>query len=100
VDFIHAFRNISLAMLARAKSYSAFGGKHKVRVVDSEDVIGLKVQAMTNDPGRRTQESNDIERLAGLYGPKLDWERIEDFYRLFGLEEEAMRLKERFGNSE
>ena len=55
---------------------------------------------LANDPGRRTQELNDIERLAGLYGPKLDWERIENFYRLFGLEEEAMRLEERFGNAE
>ena len=100
VDFIHAFRKTSLAMLARAKSYSAFGGKHRVRAVDPEDVIGLKVQAMTNDPGRRTQELNDIERLAGLYGSKLDWERIQDFYRLFGLEEEALRLKERFGNAQ
>jgi hypothetical protein len=34
-----------------------------------------------------------------LYGQKLDWDRIEEFYDLFGLEEEAKALKERFGHA-
>jgi predicted nucleotidyltransferase len=100
VDFIHAFRKVSLSMLERAKSYPAFGGKQRVRAVDPEDVIGLKVQAMSNDPARRAQELNDIERLMSVYGTKLDWERIREFYGLFGLEEEAKQLQERFGNAE
>jgi hypothetical protein len=35
---------------------------------------------MFNDPTRRSQEVADIERLATLYGEKLDWDRIEEFY--------------------
>jgi hypothetical protein len=97
IDVIHAFRKISLAMLQRAKSYPAFGGTQSVRAVDPEDIIGLKVQAMFNDPTRRSQEVADIERLATLYGQKLDWDRIEEFYDLFDLGEEAKALKERFG---
>jgi hypothetical protein len=73
IDVIHAFRQISLAMLQRAKSYPVFGGTQSVRAVDPEDIIGLKVQAMFNDPTRRSQEVADIERLAILYGQKLDW---------------------------
>jgi hypothetical protein len=99
VDVIHAFRQISLAMLRRAKSYPAFGGTQSVRAVDPEDIIGLKVQAMFNDPARRSQEVADIERLAALYGQKLDWDRITEFYELFGLGEEAKALKERFGRA-
>jgi Uncharacterised nucleotidyltransferase len=97
IDVIHAFRQVSLAMLQRAKSYPAFGGTQSVRAVDPEDVIGLKVQAMFNDPTRRSQEVADIERLAMLYGQRLDWDRIEEFYDLFGLGEEAKALKDRFG---
>lgn len=99
VDFVHAFRKASLSMLARAKSYPVFGGKRSVRTADPEDVIGLKVQAMVNDPDRRSQEIADVERLMTVHGAKLDWERIEEFYDLFGLAEEAKGLRKRFGHA-
>lgn len=100
IDFIHAFRKASLAMLTRAKSYPVFGEKQTVRAADPEDVIGLKVQAMVNDPDRKPQELADIERLMGLYASKLDWARIQEFFDLFGLGEEASRLKERFARAD
>jgi len=96
VDFIHAFRKISLAMLDRAKDYPALAGKQSLRTAQPEDVIGLKVQAMFNDPERRAQEQNDIERLMSRYGRRLDWNRIQEFYDVFGLTEEAKKLRERF----
>lgn len=96
VDFVHAFRKISLAMLDRAKDYPALGGKLKLKTAQPEDVIGLKVQAMSNDPERRAQEQNDIERLMGQYGNRLDWDRIQEFYDVFGLTQEAKKLRERF----
>lgn len=97
LDFIHAFRQISLAMLQRAKSYPVFGATQNVKAVDAEDLIGLKVQAMCNDSTRTAQERADIERLMTHYGKRLEWERIEEYYELFGLGEEAKRLRERFG---
>jgi len=99
IDFIHAFRKSSLAILTRAKSYPVFGEKQTVRAADPEDVIGLKVQAMVNDPDRKPQELADIERLMSLYGSKLDWKRIQEYYDIFGLGEEAERLKKRFGHA-
>lgn len=99
IDFIHAFRKTSLAMLARARSYPVFGGKRTVKSADPEDVIGLKVQAMVNDPDRKPQEQADIERLMSLYGAKLDWQRIEEYYDVFGIGEEARRLRKRFGRA-
>ena len=100
VDFIHAFRKISLAMLDRAREYPAVGGKQSLKTAQPEDVIGLKVQAMFNDPERRAQEQNDIERLMVLYGRRLDWNRIEEFYDVFGFAEEAKKLRERFDIAE
>lgn len=96
VDFIHAFRKISLAMLDRAQEHPALGGRQSLRTARPEDVIGLKVQAMFNDPERRAQEQNDIDRLMAAYGRRLDWDRIEEFYDVFGLAEEAKKLRERF----
>lgn len=86
-------------MLTRAKSYPVFGAKQTVKAADPEDVIGLKVQATVNDPDRKPQELADIERLMSLYGPKLDWKRIQEYYDIFGLGEEAKRLRERFGRA-
>ena len=40
---------------------------------------------MFNDPECRPQEQNDIERLMIQYGHRLDWNRIEKFYDVFGL---------------
>lgn len=100
VDFVHAFRKISLAMLDRAKNYPAFGGNLKLKTAQPEDIIGLKVQAMSNDPERRAQEQSDIERLMGQYANRLDWDRIQEFYDVFGLAEEARTLRERFDHAE
>ncbi len=86
-------------MLARAKSYPVFGETQKVNAADPEDLIGLKVQAMVNDPDRKPQESADIERLMNLFGSKLDWKRIHEYYDVFDLGEEAKRLRERFGRA-
>jgi hypothetical protein len=96
VDIVHAFRKAALGMLARAKSYPIFGGTQEVRVVNPEDVIGLKVQAMVNDPDRRAQEMADIERIMAAYGRRLDWQRVEEFYELFDLVDDAKRLRGRF----
>ena len=96
LDFIHAFRKVSLAMLERAKDYPALGGMQKLKTAQPEDVIGLKVQAMFNDPERRAQEQRDIETLMARYRSQLDWERIQEFYDVFELGSDAKRLRERF----
>ncbi|MBI4525944.1 MAG: hypothetical protein HY695_19275 [Deltaproteobacteria bacterium] len=87
-------------MLARAKNFPVFGETQTLRVADPEDVIGLKIQAMVNDADRKSQEMGDIERLMELYGTRLDWDRIEEFYDIFGLKAEAKRLRKRFGHVE
>jgi hypothetical protein len=100
VDFIHAFREISLAMLERAKDYPTLGGSQSLRTVQPEDVIGLKVQALCNDPARKAQEQSDIERLMARYGHELDWQRIQEFYDVFGLADDAKKLKARFDRAQ
>ncbi len=96
LDFIHAFRKVSLTMLDRAEIRMVSGGRVRLRTARPEDVIGLKVQAMFNDPERRLQEQRDIEALMGRHGARLDWNRVEELYGVFGLEAEAKALREKF----
>ena len=100
VDFLHAFRNISLAMLDRARSIEVFGGSQTVRVLQPEDVIGLKIQAIVNNPRRQGKDMEDIERLVLRYGSELDWNRLQEFYELFEMGQEGRDLRNRFEHAD
>ena len=100
VDILHAFRSISLGMLERAQSRPGFPGGPAVNVLQPEDVIGLKVQGMANNPLRTTKELADIESLMTYYGRRLDWGRIQEYFDLFELGHEARRLRERSAHVE
>lgn len=97
LDFIHAFRQLGLEMLDRAIEKPIMAGRRMVRILRPEDVIGLKVQAMANTPKRKTRETADIEELIEAHPKDLDWDRVEYFYGLFGLEKELKELKEHVG---
>ncbi len=100
LDFIHAFRAIACEMLEQAMPRSILQGTHTIRVVQPEDLIGLKVQSMANNPRRRAKEQYDIEELAKRYGHRLDWNRVQRFYELFDLGADAKALRARFDHVE
>jgi len=93
LDVIHAFRTESRRMLKVAVRKRVPGGA-SARVLRPEDLIGLKVQAMVNDPGRKWIDILDIETLADR-GKRLDWRRVVEYYRIFGREAEGKALRER-----
>lgn len=92
LDFIHAFREVAVGMLARALDKPVLSGARSIKVLTPEDVIGLKVQAMANDPSRAARETADIQALARA-NAQLDWERVAQFYALFGMGEALEGLK-------
>lgn len=86
VDLLHAFRKPAMAMLARAERLPIEGGP-SLPVAAVEDIIGLKVQAMSNDPSRADQDWLDIRQLvraSSELDQRLDWELIEQYLQLFG----------------
>jgi predicted nucleotidyltransferase len=95
VDFIHAFRPVSVKMLREALTVDTFGAGIKVKVLRPEDIIGLKVQAIVNNPDRKNRDMADIEALAVNGG--LDWERIAPYYAMFGMEKDFEALKGKYG---
>ncbi len=96
VDFLHAFRPASLAMLERAELKTVFDGQQQIPVILPEDLIGLKVQAIANKPSRSAIDRADIEGLMQMYGDKLDWQLVADYFALFGMSELFSELEERY----
>ncbi|MBI5243928.1 MAG: hypothetical protein HY922_09665 [Elusimicrobia bacterium] len=95
IDILRAFRPISLAMIGRAKEMPIFRGAMSIRVLEPEDVIGLKVQALANDPRRFNEEIADIEALMRVYGSRLDFKRLEEYFGLFNFRPLLASLRER-----
>lgn len=101
IDLLHAFRGPSLGMLRRARRV-AIDGDLTMPVVQTEDLIGLKVQALSNDPGRAVGDWHDIALLleaAREEGRELDWELLAEYLRIFGLESRLADLKAIHGAS-
>ena len=44
-------------------------------------------------------EAADIETLAEIYGGELNWGEVKEYYELFGLGQDFVKLKERFGRA-
>jgi len=100
VDFLHAFREISINMLQRAQEKKIFDETIALKVVTVEDLIGLKVQAMANDKARESSELADIESLLAEHRQSGDWGPLESFFSLFRLDELFGQLKNRYGHAE
>jgi len=99
LDFLHAFREISLKMLARAEFKDVRRGKLSIKVARPEDIIGLKIQAMANDPRRKLKELADIEAILRLYKRKINWKLIQEYFQLFKLEDEFKFLMQVLKNA-
>ena len=83
IDFLHAFRDVTKSMLQRAQKKDIFGGELKVKVLLPEDIIGLKVQEIANDPSRKNADLADIESLMKVHARGLDWQLVQSYFELF-----------------
>ncbi len=93
VDFLHAFRQPSLRMLDRAVDKKVFG-EMRLKVLRPEDIIGLKLQAIKNNPHRKEREIEDVVFLASEYGSVMDWSVVEEYVKILdvqGLYEELQK---------
>ena len=100
IDFLHAFREISTGMLSRAAELPAFAASLRVRTLRPEDIIGLKVQALSNDPRRERWDLADIELLTERYAGEIDWERVREYFALFDRLELYDEIREAHGSAD
>lgn len=86
VDFLHAFRDAAVAMLKRTTVKTAFYGALNINVLKPEDLIGLKLQAMKNDPARHAVDASDIRALMRVCGGSLDIKAVKKYFELFKMD--------------
>ena len=95
IDFVHAFRKYSKKMLVRVQIRKL--GDLSIRVLRPENIVGLKVQAIANDPTRKNRELADIESILDKFGNEMDWSWLEEYFELFDLLEDFRALRKRYG---
>lgn len=87
VDFLIAKRKYARAMLKRARKVPIFGEALEVKTLLPEDLIGLKIQALVNDPENRfLVDAPDIQRILSLHKNTIDMELVREYFRLFDKE--------------
>jgi len=97
IDALHAHRIHSMNMLKRALPRSFGSDEHIFPVVQAEDLVGLKIQALCNDHEREAHEIADVRSIFEVAVEKqspLDGERINEYFSLFGRMDLLKRLLE------
>lgn len=73
--------------MQRARKRAVFNGEYQVKTLRPEDLIGLKIQAISNDPGNRYPvDAPDIHKLLALHRDKMDMELVREYFRIFDKE--------------
>jgi len=94
VDFLYAQRPHSMKMLARSEERKI--DNITVKVLIPEDIIGLLVQAMANDPDRKYQSLADIQAILDKYHAEVDWNLIKEYFHIFGLDKIFSTIRRRY----
>jgi hypothetical protein len=88
VDFLLARRKYTKSMMKRAAKKEVFDGEFQVKTLLPEDLIGLKIQAIYNDPETRYLiDAPDIQRLLVLHKDKMDMQLVREYFKIFGMED-------------
>lgn len=96
VDFLLAHREYALAMLKRAQTKEILQGKFKIKTLQVEDIIGLKIQSSSNDSSRFYQDMADVKMLVKDNYPQLDIKLLKEYFSLFNREKELDNIIEEF----
>jgi|TARA_B110000467_G_scaffold117697_1_gene108561 hypothetical protein len=99
IDLLFAFRKVSRRMLER-RVRKSLGNDFQAHTLLPEDLIGLKLQAMVNDPSREPQELVDISSLLNARKRKnqaIDWDLLEEYFALFSRQKQLDQLKQTHG---
>jgi hypothetical protein len=80
-------------MLARAEDKAIFCERLTVKTLIPEDIIGLKMQAIRNDPARAATDMADIATLVRVRGARTDWPLIEQYCDLLEMSDMPAKLK-------
>ncbi len=87
VDFLLARRKYTRGMMSRAMKKPIFNGEFEVKTLLPEDLIGLKVQAISNDPQNRyLVDAPDIQNILRLHKSNMDMNIVREYFKIFNKE--------------
>jgi len=70
--------------MGRAVKKPIFIDEFEVKTILPDDLIGLKIQAISNDPKNRYPvDAPDIQKLIMLHREKMDMILVREYFRLF-----------------
>ncbi len=88
VDFLLARRKYTKAMMSRAEKKPVFDEACHVKTLVPEDIIGLKIQAIHNDPVNRLPiDGSDIQQLLRIYHHNMDMGLVREYFKIFEKEQ-------------
>ena len=88
IDYLFARRKYTRAMMRRAKKCPVFDGEYMLKTILPEDLIGLKIQAISNDPTNRFPvDAPDIQRILQIKTNEIDMELVRNYFELFSKED-------------
>lgn len=85
VDFLYTKREQGI--IEDGKTFKGVNKDIDVRVAMPEDLIGLKLDAIKNNPKRELQDWADIQAIVEVLGDNLDWTKIRNYCNLLDVEE-------------
>lgn len=90
IDFLISRRPLSREMLKEAKIFQPLN----IKSVSLEDIIGLKIQAYSNNPKREFRDKADIISILEL-NHNLNWDKIRSYADLFNAWDEICQLRKK-----
>lgn len=100
IDFLLSHRKYSLAMLKNAQEKMLNQLRLKIKVIKTEDLIGLKVQAISNDPERFHKDMADIRLLIKGHYSALNKDVLREYFKLFEREKEIEEILQELKNAQ
>jgi len=87
VDFLLAKRKYTRAMMNRASIQKIFNDEFEVKTILPEDLIGLKIQAISNDPvNRYPMDASDIQNILRFNKNSLNLGLVREYFKIFDKE--------------
>lgn len=83
VDFLYT--NKDGGIIAGSKIFKGLGDID-IHVALPEDLIGLKLDGIKNNPKREFQDWADIQAIVEMIGNDLDWNKIKKYCNILGME--------------
>ena len=102
IDILYALREVSRHMLDRSVEVDVVEGV-AIRSLVPEDIIGLKLQALVNDPAREPRDLSDIEALLLARkrgGGQVEWDTLNEYFDLFDRGELLAELRRKHDETE